>query len=279
MRFSVLMSVYHKDSAEHLDAALASIVRQTVGPNEVVLVEDGHIGNSLRSILDRYSEVLPLVRIALPENRGLGFALSAGLSHCTNPVVARMDADDICVPRRFEVQLRFLKEHPEVAVVGSAAAEFAHDHTVVHSVRALPQSGEGLSLFAKTRNPLNHMTVMFRRSAVVDAGGYKTAHGFEDYHLWARMLVRGYQLHNIEEPLVLVRCGNGMQSRRGGFRYVIQETRLQMFLHEIGFISTWQLCHNLLVRVPVRMVPTRVRSAIYNRLLRRRPSNLNMQAQ
>jgi hypothetical protein len=184
-----------------------------------------------------------------------------------------MDSDDICVSRRFEVQLRFLEQHPEIAVVGSTAAEFAHDHSSVHSMRIVPAGGDDLNSFAKSRNPLNHMTVMFRRSAVLDAGGYLTAHGFEDYHLWARMLVKGYQLHNLGDPLVLVRCGNGMQARRGGLPYIMEEVRFQAFLYRIGFISGLRMSCNLLVRTPVRMVPASVRSLVYARLLRRKPSH------
>jgi glycosyltransferase involved in cell wall biosynthesis len=279
MQFSVLMSIYHRDCAEHLDAALASISAQTIQPDQVVVVEDGPIDDSLRAILARYDKVLPLERVALPQNGGLGTALAAGLSHCTRDLIARMDSDDISLPQRFAVQLQFLQQHPEVAVLGGAIAEFANDPSSIHSVRSLPARGDKLKSFAKHRNPLNHMTVMFRRSAVLNAGGYQTAHGFEDYHLWARMLVKGYQLHNLEDPLVRVRCGNGMQSRRGGFRYVKQEIRFQLFLYEIGFISAFRMCWNLLVRTPVRMFPDKARALIYKRLLRKKASRLRLQAE
>lgn len=279
MQFSVLMAIYHKDCPEHLDASFASLVAQTVPASEVVLVEDGPIGNSLRSVVDKYAQVLPLVKVSLPENRGLGNALSVGFSRCTFELIARMDSDDICVPHRFATQLRFLEEHPEIAIVGSAIAEFVDDHSVIHSRRALPSGGNRLRDFAKHRNPLNHMTVMFRRSAVLEAGGYQTAHGFEDYHLWARMLVKGFQLHNLDEELVLVRCGNGLQSRRGGWRYVVQEARFQRYLHEIGFISALRMAGNLLIRTPVRMFPDSVRAFFYKHLLRHKASNLDLQAQ
>jgi len=269
MQFSVLMAVYQKDHAEHLESALESIARQTLPADEVVLVEDGPIGSDLRSVIDRYAEVLPLVTLALPENKGLGFALNAGLSRCTHAVVARMDADDICVPHRFETQIQFLALHSGVAVLGSAIAEFVDESSKVQALRVLPSSGEELRSFANLRNPLNHMTVVFRKAAVQEVGGYQTAHGFEDYHLWARVLVHGYQLHNLDQPLVLVRCGNGMQSRRGGLTYAMREAKFQFFLRKVGLISTSRLGCNLLMRTPMRIFPERVRALLYQRLLRR----------
>ena len=106
----------------------------------------------------------------LAENHGLGYALSVGMMHCKGELVARMDSDDICISTRFARQVEFLGMHPEVDVVGSAIAEFADDSTKVLAKRNLPDESEQLSRFARTRNPLNHMTVVFRKEAVLQAG-------------------------------------------------------------------------------------------------------------
>ena len=95
------------------------------------------------------------------------------------------------------------------------------------------------------------------------AGNYESCQGFEDYHLWARMLMLGYRLHNMNDILVYVRCGNGMQSRRGGLTYLKQDIRFQSYLHKVGLISAARCVRNLAVRGPVRLAPARVRSLFY----------------
>jgi O104-antigen biosynthesis beta-1,3-galactosyltransferase len=268
MNLSVLMSVYSNDDPQHLAVALQSMCDQTLPASEVILVEDGPLGGPLHEVIEEYSTRLPLAIVKLPNNSGLGEALRIGMTRCSNELVARMDSDDICVPSRFEKQLKFLRTHTEIDVVGSAIAEFDDDSTVIHAVRCLPLEGEDLISFAKRRNPLNHMTVMFRKKKVLLAGGYEHVRGFEDYHLWARMLMIGSKLSNLEEPLVLVRCGNGMQSRRGGMAYANQELRLQLYFHKIGFLSAAEAIRNTFVRAPVRLIPASMRGLLYTRLLR-----------
>ncbi len=270
MKLSVLMPVYARDESCHLERALESLCQQTMPATEVVVVEDGPIGVSLQSVIEEYSMRLPVVRVKLPKNEGLGTALSTGLSHCTAELIARMDADDICLPIRFETQAGFLAAHEEIDVLGSAIAEFDNDISKIEAVRRLPRECEKVAEFAKTRNPLNHMTVMFRKTKVLQSGGYQTARGFEDYHLWARMLMMGCRLHNLSEVLVLARCGAGMQSRRGGLRYAYQDVRFQLYLRKIGYITGLQCLRNILLRAPIRLLPGSFRGAIYRILLRDR---------
>jgi hypothetical protein len=118
------------------------------------------------------------------------------------------------------------------------------------------------------RNPLNHMTVMFKKSSVLAAGGYQSCPGFEDYHLWARMLSHGFHLQNMDEVLVYARCGDGMQGRRGGYSYLKQDINFQLFLHETGFLTPTMLLRNILLRAPIRLTPASVRSQFYKRFLR-----------
>ncbi|MGB6744181.1 MAG: glycosyltransferase, partial [Terracidiphilus sp.] len=212
--------------------------------------------------------VLPIVSLRLLAHAGLGLALREGLNACRGELVARMDADDICAPERFARQLDFLESNPQVDVAGSAIAEFNEDCSVVRSIRRLPTGSQELLRFAQYRNPLNHMTVMFRRRAVLDAGSYQACAGFEDYHLWVRMLRRGCQLHNLPDVLVYVRCGNGMQQRRGGFSYLLRELEFQRFLHSTGLLDLPACARNILLRAPIRMAPAFMRSFLYDRFLR-----------
>jgi glycosyltransferase involved in cell wall biosynthesis len=268
MKLSVLMSVYGRDSAEFLRQSLDSLAAQTVPAGEIVLVEDGPLGAGLAETIRVAANLLPVVPVRLAANAGLGAALREGLSACRGEFVARMDADDICAPERFARQLEFLEQNAQIDVAGSAIAEFDDDPLAIRSIRRLPATHPELMRFAKYRNPLNHVTVMFRRRSVLDAGSYQPCAGFEDYHLWVRMLRGGFRLHNLSSALVYVRCGSGMQQRRGGFSYLLRELAFQRFLHSTGLLAASDCARNILLRAPIRMAPAFVRSFCYERFLR-----------
>jgi O104-antigen biosynthesis beta-1,3-galactosyltransferase len=270
MKLSVLMSVYWKESPAFLCQCLDSLVAQTLQADEVVIVEDGPLGDALEAAIASYQVCLPIVSLSLPVNVGLGEALRYGLQVCRGEYVARMDSDDICMPSRFKMQMDFLKSNPNVDVVSGTWAEFEEDCSKPHSLRRLPATGPALLRYAKFRNPINHVTAVFRKSAVLAAGSYQSFHGFEDYHLWARMLRLGYHLYNIEEILVCVRVGNGMQGRRGGFSYFKREIAFQSYLREIGLLSATEFIGNILLRAPIRLTPECVRAQCYKLLLRKR---------
>lgn len=280
MKLSVLMSVYEKESPPHLRRCLESLAAQTAPADEIVLVEDGPLGAELAGVISGAQAALPVVTVRLATNAGLGRALREGLAVCRGELVARMDADDVCAPNRFVRQMDFLERNPDVDVAGSAIAEFDADHLAVKSIRRLPETGEELLRFARYRNPLNHVTAMFRRQSVLDAGSYQPCAGFEDYHLWARMLRRGCRLHNLPDVLVYVRCGNGMQQRRGGFSYLLRELRFQRFLRRSGLLNASACARNILLRAPIRVAPAFVRSFCYEHFLREpapRSGELNLE--
>jgi glycosyltransferase involved in cell wall biosynthesis len=268
MKLSVLMSVYQRESPDHLSQCLDSLAVQTFPANEVVIVEDGALSEPLQAVIAAYQTILPIVSLPLPFHVGLGAALRTGLYACRGEYVARMDSDDICVPHRFQSQVKFLEDNTEVDVVGSAIAEFEQDKSVPHAVRLLPAAGQALRRFARSRTPMNHMTVVFRKASVVASGNYESCQGFEDYHLWARMLTLGYRLHNMNEVLVYARCGNGMQGRRGGLAYLKGEIKFQSFLRKMGLLDVAGSIRNILMRGPIRLAPASVRSLCYNLFLR-----------
>ncbi len=268
MSLSVLMSIYHKESADFLRQCLDSLATQTRPADEIVLVEDGPLGAELVATIAACKEDLPIVSLSLPVNVGLGAALRAGLTACRGEYIARMDSDDICVPNRFQRQMDFIERHSDVDVVGSAIAEFERNCSAPHSIRILPVSGPALLRFARFRTPMNHMTVIFRKASVLSAGSYESCRGFEDYHLWARMLTLGFHLHNMKDVLVYARSGNGMQSRRGGLAYLKEEIKFQSFLCRIGLLNTFGFLMNILMRGPIRLVPDAIRAQCYTLFLR-----------
>ena len=127
-----------------------------------------------------------------------------------------MDTDDIAMPERFEKQLAVFKKYPDIDVVGAWINEFEDNVSNIKSVRKLPELPDDIRQFAKRRNPINHPVVMFRKSAVLAAGGYRHFPLFEDYYLWIRMLMNGAKFYNIQESLLYFRFSPEMFKRRGG---------------------------------------------------------------
>jgi glycosyltransferase involved in cell wall biosynthesis len=269
LNFSLLMSVYVKDDPEHLSIAFKSILDSTVKPDEVVLVEDGPIGISIEKVIEEFNSKLPVKIIKMPQNVGLGRALRAGLEHCDNEWIARFDSDDVCVPTRFEQQASFIEHNPEIDILGSWVSEFEINFDCSHAVKKTPDEHESIVRFAKKRNPFNHMTVMYRKSSVLAAGGYQDDYLYEDYALWVRMIQNGCLTANIPEVLVHARTGNGMEVRRGGVKYAKSEVKAQYNFYKLGFISLIELIKNLAIRVPVRLLPGSFRKFIYRKTLRR----------
>ncbi|MBO4985110.1 MAG: glycosyltransferase [Bacteroides sp.] len=269
MNFSVLLSVYIKEQPIFLEQSLASILNQTLIPPEIVLIKDGSLTTELDLIIKKYQNEVPMIKvIQLPQNQGLGKALNEGLKHCSHELVARMDTDDIAKSNRFERQIQVFEEHPEVDIVSAWIEEFEGEVNNVVSVRKLPETHAELYNYAKLRCPINHPVAMFKKSAVLAAGGYQHFPLFEDYYLWVRMLMNGAKFHNIQESLLYFRFSPDMFKRRGGWKYAKDELRFQKMLHERRFISHKELIRNTFIRFTARIIPNSFRAWVYKKLLR-----------
>lgn len=188
-KFSVLMSIYKNEKPEYLKKALDSILNQTLLPDEILIVKDGLLTPKLDKTLDEYAAKNKIIRfLEFEKNRGLGLALREGVLACKNEIIARMDTDDIAKPDRFEKQIQYLKDNPQIALLGSWVTEFSDNENVPDTVTELPCSYEEIKKFAKKRNPFRHMTVLFKKTAVINSGNYRDFLWFEDYDLWVRML-------------------------------------------------------------------------------------------
>ncbi len=269
MQFSVLMSAYKNDNAEDTANALDSILNQTLKPDQIVLVLDGPVTNELYETIEKYSAENSIINVvALEKNVGLGMALSIGLNHCNYEFVTRMDSDDFSLPERFEKQVSFLEAHPEIDVLGGQIAEYDSTMKNELAVRAVPKSMEEISKRMKIRNGMNHVTVMYKKSSVLNAGNYQHCPYFEDYYLWCRMLKAGYKFHNLDSVLVNVRTGEGMYQRRGGKAYNDAIKDFQKKILDLGVINRIQYYKNLLIRLCVANMPNALRGYLYKTKLR-----------
>lgn len=270
MAFAVLIPVCKNANSLHFRKALRSVVNQSLPPDEILIVEDGPLKQELYSVIDDFKKngFVRVKVVKLDNNYGLGTALAVGLENCSYEIVARMDSDDISVFDRFEKQVDFLKNNPDVDIVGSYIVEFAEDENELLFARKPPLRHAELVKYAKRRSPINHVTAVYRKSSVMRVGNYSKGYMYEDWRLWAKMLKEGCVLANIPEYLVKVRIGNSMYRRRGGLHIIINHYKLQRDFLKIGFIKYTDFIFNIFVRSCVMIMPIKIRGLFYKVFLR-----------
>ena len=210
------------------------------------------------------SEAITFKPVYLQTNQGHGNARRISLQSCTNELVALMDADDISLAHRFQLQLQKFLNNKKLSIVGGQISEFSGSETNITGIRKVPETHEEILQFAKKRCPMNQVSVMFKKSDVESVGGYVDWYCEEDYYLWLRMLEKGFQFDNVPEVLVNVRAGEEMSSRRGGWRYFKSEARLQKYMFEKHTISIWQFLSNILIRFGGEVIlPNRIRALAF----------------
>lgn len=265
MNFSVLMSVYKGETPVRLEESLKSIFSQTLIPNEIVLVIDGPIYTELEYLIMDYINKYKIIKIIkLIQNQGLGVALRIGLEQCTNEYVARMDSDDICYNDRFEKQISFLKQNPDISVLGGVIQEFHSTPGDLKRFRSLPLSNFKIKRISKYRNPLNHPTVIFRKSHIQNVGSYQDMLYFEDYFLWCNLLLKNYKIANLNDVLLHFRTGEEMINRRRGLKYLKHEFNFIQNLKKIGYINYFEFMLLIILKLPLRILPKNILLNFYN---------------
>lgn len=271
MTISVLMSVYKSEKADYLDMAIDSIwTRQTLKPDQVVLVEDGVLGEDLLGVIAKWKSILgdTLVVLANEQNLGLTKSLNKGIRYCTSELIARMDSDDVSVPERFEKEVLYLKEHPDITICGGDIQEFCSENRKL-SVRKHPKTNEAVLKSIFKANPLAHSTVMIRRKLFDNGLLYDERYRKnQDLDLWFRTLKAGYKIANIDDVLLLFRRDDEMFRRRSR-KSAIMEFKIYMR----GIYSLYGICNYYYIyplsRLCFRLMPNGMMRMIYESKMRR----------
>ncbi|MCD9081936.1 glycosyltransferase [Acinetobacter baumannii] len=272
INFSTLLSLYHKEKPEYLEKCFESLWdKQILKPNEIVLVLDGPIGDELKACVQKLQLKIGscLKIVALPQNVGLGKALNEGLKQCSYDWVFRMDTDDICTPDRFEKQVAFIRQNPDVVLFSGQVMEFDKDITDANVLKAVPITYEEIKEFAQKRCPFNHMTVAYKRDVILGLGGYQHHLFMEDYNLWLRVIGNNYKVANLPDVLLYARVGNGMHARRKGFQYIKSEKQLLDLKKQLKLQNPLYANMLFLVRSAFRLLPANLLGTIYNTFLRK----------
>ena len=269
-KISVLASLYIHSKPNDFQRCLQSIESQTLAPDQVVIVLDGPGVGEIDSLIQSFSARLPIQTLVFEQNQGLGKALGAGLKMCEHDLVARVDTDDISLAQRFEMQVEYLRRNNEVAVLGTAMREiYCFNGKKIIRNRRGARDRFDLAKTARVRNPLNHPTVMFRKTLVESVGGYLDCPFFEDYYLWARIISANHKIANLSEVLVETEIDESYFSRRGGWEYLRAERQFLIRLRKLGFLKGYHLVFWIVARTPLRILPSGLRKFVYMLFLRR----------
>tara|TARA_B100001093_G_scaffold464124_1_gene480751 strand:+ start:6026 stop:6835 length:810 start_codon:yes stop_codon:yes gene_type:complete len=247
---SVILPVYNGDGVSDFSEALNSILNQTYRHFEFIIVVDGPVSETISEILEFKELKDQKIKILrLLENSGLPTALNLGLQYCEGQYIIRCDADDINLPDRFEILLREFSRL-KVDVLGSQILEFSTGEEGRFD-KHVPLRHEEIKSFALYRNPMNHMSVIFRKSAVLAVGGYPDILLKEDYALWLKMINKGFIFANLPETLVNARVNSQFFSRRGGWVHIVSEVQLLRLKLQL---SVWPK-HSIIISSILRIMP------------------------
>lgn len=251
------------------------VINQTHPPSCLIVTIDGEVSDLHEKQLVKISSENQGINVQLIRSEPLnsrGALLNLAVKGCKTKYVAIMDADDISHPNRFEEQLFVFMKNDQIDVVGAWIEEIDPLDTEFKTVRKVPMGHTDILRFAKYRNPINQMTVMFKKTAVIDSGNYESIRYFEDFWLWIRMLNSGKIFYNIQKPLVTARASKEMVKRRSGLLYAKQEFVLYKKAYRIGFLTLLETLTCLLLRLPLRLLPQRLLFRFFNQILRAKPS-------
>lgn len=271
-KYTVLMSVYYKEKPEYLSLSIESMLNQTVKPDEFIIVKDGPLTTELDEVINNFVTAYPKTfNIIVNEtNLGLGPALAKGIENSKNELIARMDSDDYVVSTRCERQLEKFREDPNLGMVGSYEAEFVDDIDNVISIHRVPSENDEIERFMHRRCSVLHPTVMYKKSAVLKSGNYQSVLLYEDYDLFARMVLEYHiKSYNIPEPLYYIRTSEDFFKRRGGIKYAKTVLKFKWGQYRKGYMSLMDFCISGLGQAFVCVLPNSLRKIFYMKFLRK----------
>ena len=190
------------NAEKYIGEAIASVLNQTFADIELLIINDGST-DTTKQIIDSFND--NRIRLINQTNQGIAAALNIGLLNAKADLIARFDADDICMPERLMVQYNFLQEHPDHIIVGSNADYMDMNGEYVFTYRMPAHTHEAIRELSEHKCPFIHSAVLFRKEPILKAGGYDThAYAFQDHLLWSEIIKQG-KAFNLDQTLLQVR--------------------------------------------------------------------------
>lgn len=270
-KYSVLMTVYKNDNAGFFKASIMSMINQTKKPDEIVIVKDGPIPQSLQSVIDEVtSNSVEIVELQLENNVGLGLALNEGIKIVRNELIARMDADDISLPNRCEVQIEEFMKDASLDIVGSSVLEFEGSVDNIMGKRSVPITNEEIYKYCKRRDPFNHPVVMYRKSKLEQVGGYGNYRKNQDTDLWIKLLHAGCKAKNIDQSLLYFRFDKNTYKKRKNWLNTKLLIKIRYNAYKMGFCSIVDFLTVAFAQLAIFIMPICFQRFIYQKVLRKK---------
>ena len=272
---SVLISVYKSEKPCYLDSSLESVIKnQTLKPNNVIIVEDGPLTTGLYDVISKWcnNPDVPITIIKNEVNMGLTKSLNRGLEYVNTDLVARMDSDDMARPNRFELQVKFFNENPNIDILGGAIHEIDENGNDLCD-RYYPLDHESVCKSICKANPIAHPTVMIRKR-VFDSG-LKYNERFrtnQDLALWFDCILAGYKLANLRNVILLFRRHSSVHNRRKKKKNLWREFYIYCDgIFRLNGIFTIKYAYPIM-RLCLKLLPTPIVKWAYNSRIRRSTS-------
>lgn len=235
---AVIFPIYKGDNDSYLKLSLDSLLNQSYNDIYLVVGVDGPIGNDLFTCIKEYEKDERVLIYWFAENRGLAVVLNDLLDSCSQEgfeYIARMDADDISLPDRFEKQLSYLEKHPEIDVVGGSIEEIDENGKSRGKTIIYPSTPEDCYKFFSRRNPFAHPAVMFRKSFFEKTGcKYRPEYRQnQDTMLWYDGLLKGVQMANIPDVVLRFRMTDSLfKKRRNGWSFAKKQLKDRLMINK-----------------------------------------------
>lgn len=268
--FAVLMPLWGKDRAERVEQAVVSATEgQQLRPDLLILTVDGPLTPELEELVKRVEAGAhgPATVLRHSAHRGVAAALQDGLESSPYELVARADADDLCRPERFALQIPRMQAEG-LDLLGGAMREFSDRIGPGEGpLRTRPLTHAEITAYLPRHSPFHHPTMVLRRSTVLAVGGYRDLPLLEDYWLWERMMLGGARMANLPDVLVDYRVDEHLFARRGGWRLFASDLRLQRRFVKDRVTTPTGFLRNVGERGVYRLAPGWARRLAYRRFV------------
>lgn len=253
IKLSVVMAVHANDDYVAFQTALSSTLEALADYDEMLVIADGQLTCDLMSAIQSIEDFR--IRFYSKNKAGPADAWNMGIQLSRNKWIARMDADDICCRDRFDTQKKALIANDYPDLLGSSIVEFDPNNAEWQSIRQHKNGPIRLTDGLILRSKIYHVTCIYRKSAVINAGLYRQFTNFVDYDLWLRMDSIGCKMFNTSNVVVRVRAGFSLSSRRRGLKYLINEISFFNHHYSMRRITLLQYLISLSFRIPLRIAP------------------------
>lgn len=269
--YSALMTVYCKVVPKHFAESVECVLAQTLPTDNFVIVCDGPLTPELNKVIEETErnnpDIVDVVRLS--ENVGTAIATQSGLERCKHNLVMKLDADDLCIPERAEIQVATFEDDPGLSICGSYMAEFVDGSEAPRQIRTVPLEQNDILVYSRRRNPFNNITIMYKRDDVLAAGGYGTLRRAQDYELYVRMLHKGYRAKNIETVLSSARLDADNLARRATLNNLKGFVLVRWTIFKNGYSSLSDFLIPCVGQLIYMLLPKGFRGFLYQRLLRK----------